>query len=88
MKVYFDYDDGNTESVTLGFKSATVTPLLHEYIYNTYGIYYVRARVANNISDVNVTARLQVGENITFVDMYADVTKLSVGENVTFRVHW
>ena len=62
--------------------------LTHHYTYNTYGIYFVKARVSNNISEVFVTTVVQVGENITFVDVYSDKDRVLVGDNITFTVHW
>ena len=88
LQVTFDFNDGHTETVMLGSKSPQAMTLTYNYTYNTYGIYRVRARVANNISHVLTSTLLHVGENISFVDVYVDWTRVLVGDDVTFRVHW
>ena len=88
MQVSFMFDDGITETVTLGAVAPIATTLTYNHTYNTYGIYRVGARVGNNISHVIVSTVVHVGENISLVDVYADRTRVLAGSNVTFRIHW
>ena len=84
----FDYDDDIIETVTLGTQAATPVPLYHNHTFNTYGIYQVKATVFNNLNRVVLQVLVQVGENITMVDLYSDKMRVKAGEVITFTIHW
>ena len=87
VSVVFNYDDGNTAQVLLGSQSPVAGPLTHSYRYGKYGIYRVSAIVKNNISSVTLpTVIVQVGENITFLDIYVKDSVVAVSEAVVFTV--
>ncbi len=85
--VTFDYGNTVVETVDLGEQNDTVRPVAHQYVYPQYGIYKINAIVKNNISSYPVSALVQVGENITSVDLSAEPTKVEEnGELVTFSI--
>jgi len=86
VKVMFDYGNGVQETVKLGEKSESPTPLYHSYIYPTYGIYRVQATVMNNISSIATKCLHQVGQNITYVDLYTSAERAVVGQEVNITV--
>ena len=84
--VTFDYDNGVNETVLLGDQRDTPTELQHWYAYPEYGIYRVKAYIQNNISEIVTNTLVQVGENITTVDVFVDKGKVVVDEPVTFTI--
>lgn len=87
VSVVFNYDDGNTSEVLLGSQSPVAGQLTHSYRYGKYGIYRVSAIVKNNISSVALpTVIVQVGENITLVDIYVKDSVVAVSQDVVFTV--
>ena len=86
VSVTFDYDNGIKETVMLGLQKDTTSELIHNYVYPDYGIYRVKAIVSNNISKLETFTLVQVGENITTVDTYADADKGMIGDVFTFTI--
>ena len=85
--VFLAYDTVTNETVQLGSKRPVATPVEYRTVFADYGKYLVIATVRNNISWVSAETRVQVGEDITFVDVYSDSDHVRVDENVTFTVH-
>ena len=86
FSVQFDYANGYEETVTLGEKSDTAAPVVHRYQYPDYGIYYFRVKVFNNISAVAVYGMVQVGQNITYVDMLTTTEKVEEGQMAVIEI--
>ena len=87
FEVLLEYDSFINETVQLGSKRPIATPIEYRTVFADYGKYLVLATVRNNISSVTAETRVQVGEDITFVDVYSDRDHVTVDENVTFTVH-
>lgn len=85
VDVTFNYGDGKIETVRMG-QHGMKGPFTHTYTYSQYGIYRVYAIVHNNISQSEVWALHQVGENITMLDLYASRYRLLNGEELNITM--
>ncbi|KAJ8314944.1 hypothetical protein KUTeg_007094 [Tegillarca granosa] len=88
VKFRIDHDDGNT--ITYAYRSHTDTFTKYEnnYVYRDWGIYYICVTAYNEISSVQACTLVQVGQNITYIDVQtntnARVTTIEYAEvNVT-----
>ena len=86
FSVRFEYANGYEETVILGEKKDTATPVVHKYQYPDYGIYYFNLKVYNNISAVVVYGMVQVGQNITYVDMVTTTEKVEEGNMAVIEI--
>lgn len=87
VEITIDYNDGVIESIILGKQQQLPVLLNITHTYNTFNIYRITASVANNISSIDVSTLIQVGENITYVDLYSDKERVEVDEQIEFRIH-
>ena len=79
IRVDFDFGNGESGSGEIGDMRNDGTPAVFRYVYPKYGIYYPIVTISNNLSSLVVQfPSLQVGENITHVDMVtsSDVVEL------------
>ncbi|KAH9518594.1 hypothetical protein Btru_005726 [Bulinus truncatus] len=87
ISININYGDGTEQQF---FYQMTDQNYLGSYIanhtYANWGIYRVRVRAVNNISQDEDQALIQVGENITFVDITTVNERVSLGENFTVAV--
>ena len=82
-----DYGNGKTSQVELQ-PINFITPIYrHQYVYPQYGIYTVKSQVSNKLaSKVMGDVVVQVGQNITSVDLYVEKSDVMVGGEVWVRV--
>ena len=86
VEVELEYDANTNETVLLGRKQQVATPLEYLYKFDDYGMYLVLVIVKNNISHVTTEARVQVGENITLVDLAVDKDHVMPSQDVRFHL--
>jgi len=88
INVDFDYDDGNRVTVLLQQQTnSSVGKYFSSYTYHKYGLYRIRAIIKNEISSIVLpTVLVQVGENITLVDIYINESLITLGQDVVLTV--
>ncbi|KAK7506559.1 hypothetical protein BaRGS_00002034, partial [Batillaria attramentaria] len=88
-RVFFtiDYADGSEPREVFHVNDGDVfQPLTLDYTYSNWGIYTITVTASNNISSVSHSVVVQVGQNITFVDLTTSTERVTLTENVTFLV--
>ncbi|XP_046581985.1 LOW QUALITY PROTEIN: uncharacterized protein LOC124289408 [Haliotis rubra] len=89
-KVVFtiDYRDGTAPKVheydntdPVGF-----LPFSTDYTYSDWGIYRIMVTASNNISSVTEQVLVQVGQNITTIDIVSNIDRIPINGQVTFTV--
>ncbi len=74
------------ENVLLGDKRDKAEAVVFKHVFSDYGIYYFSLKVHNNISHVIVYGLLQVGQNITYVDMTTSTERVEEGQMVVIEI--
>ena len=86
VQLNINYGDGN-ESNVLMEPSMKSFAFNHTYIYRKYGIYRVSVELKNNISSLRLPfAFVQIGQNITQIDIYAVNNVIGVGQDISLKV--
>ena len=86
VDVTFDYGDGKIETLSLGSLDNPSAVMVHSYIYEDYGWYNVSALVHNNLGEIVLFARHQVGQDIGYMDISADKERLPLGQEVQISI--
>ncbi|CAH1794576.1 unnamed protein product [Owenia fusiformis] len=82
----FDFDNGVSESVKIGEIKGESQDLVYSRMYEDYGIYTVRATIGNNISSIDVSQLIQVGENLTYIDIWAETERTSTDHPAELKI--
>ncbi|XP_060067156.1 uncharacterized protein LOC132547416 [Ylistrum balloti] len=69
-----DHDDGNVLPYTYRSHSKFFTQYNNSYVYRDWGIYTICVSASNSISRVMDCALVQVGKNITYMDLQTTTT--------------
>ena len=81
------YGNGVMDNVELHPVNQATPLYKHTYVYPQYGTYTVKSRIFNSLSSVTLEpAKLQVGQNVTSVDMYVEESNVRAGESITLNV--
>lgn len=82
-----DYGNGVVDDVELKPVNEATPIYKHHYVYPQFGIYIVNSRVYNNLSSlINEPAVIQIGQNLTAVDLYVEESNVLAGTNITLNV--
>ena len=87
VEVEINFDDGIVETYTLGNRHEVPELQNVSHTYNTFGIYQVKALVSNNLSSIAVSTLVQVGENITYIDISTNKERVEQDEELEITIH-
>ena len=83
----FDYDNGFVEDVRFDPTSETSQPMTHQYSFPGYGHFDVMVIVSNNMSRVIEHVSVQVGHDLTYVDMTTHNERIMLSDEVAINIH-
>ena len=77
VNAQISFGDNTAQDITLTTPYDTYKEFVIEHKYDNYGIYMINTKFSNNISSVEKSVMVQVGENLTLVDLSTDTYRLS-----------
>lgn len=87
VNLTFNFGDGSRQTVLYNSPlTAGFDPIKVQHTYSTWGIYGVRVLAANNVSQMEDHVTVQVGENITSLDISAPRERISYGSELELNV--
>jgi PKD repeat protein len=84
VKATLGFGDGQTQSLILLNPTEKARDLYVFHKYEDYGMFKMAAVMSNNVSTFSVSTYAQVGQNLTYVDIFVEHRRQEVLGEVTF----